>query len=93
MGQRVLVDKVLYTKQVQYWALVAPKIKWWILNEENLKLQFTEALGGRRLLENVVQEWWEENSKYDIESWTGGARYDNRKEISRGQEDGGRTMR
>ena len=42
---------------------VTPKIKWWRLKEENLKIQFREkVLSERRLLENV-QEWWEENSK------------------------------
>ena len=41
---------------------VTPKIKWWRLKEENLKIQFREkVLNERRLLENV-QEWWEENS-------------------------------
>ena len=41
---------------------VTPKIKWWRLKEENLKIQFNEkVLSERRLLENV-QEWWEENS-------------------------------
>ena len=41
---------------------VTPKIKWWRLKEENLKIQFREkVLSERRLLENV-QEWWEENS-------------------------------
>ena len=41
---------------------MTPKIKWWILKEENLKIQFREkVLSERRLLENV-QEWWEENS-------------------------------
>ena len=37
------------------------KIKWWILKEENLKIQFREkVLSERRLLESV-HEWWEEN--------------------------------
>ena len=41
---------------------VTPKIKWWRLKEENLKLQFREkVLSERRRLDNV-QEWWEENS-------------------------------
>ena len=41
---------------------VTPKIKWWRLKEENLKIQFREkVLSERRLLENV-QEWWEKNS-------------------------------
>ena len=41
---------------------VTPKIKWWRLKEENLKVQFREkVLGERRLLESD-QEWWEENS-------------------------------
>ena len=41
---------------------VTPKIKWWRLKEENLKIQFSEkVLSERRLVENV-QEWWEENS-------------------------------
>ena len=41
---------------------VTPKIKWWRLKEENLKIQFREkVLSERRLLENV-QEWWEANS-------------------------------
>ena len=41
---------------------VTPKIKWWRLKEENLKIQFRETvLNERRLLENV-QVWWEENS-------------------------------
>ena len=41
---------------------MTPKIKWWRLKEENLKIQFREkVLSERRLLENV-QEWWEENS-------------------------------
>ena len=41
---------------------VTPKIKWWRLKEDNLKIQFREkVLNERRLLENV-QELWEENS-------------------------------
>ena len=41
---------------------VTPKIKWWRLKEDNLKIQFREkVLSERKLLENV-QEWWEENS-------------------------------
>ena len=33
---------------------VTPKIKWWRLKEENLKMQFREkVLSERRLLENV----------------------------------------
>ena len=41
---------------------VTPKIKWWRLKEENLKIQFREkVLSERRLLENV-QDWWEANS-------------------------------
>ena len=41
---------------------MTPKIKWWTLKEENLKIQFREkVLSGRILLENV-QEWWEVNS-------------------------------
>ena len=36
------------------------------------------------MLENVVQEWWEENSKYDIVSRAEGVRYVNRKETSPG---------
>ena len=41
---------------------VTPKIKWWRLTDEKLKILFREkVLSERRLLENV-QEWWEENS-------------------------------
>ena len=41
---------------------VTPKVKWWTLKEENIKIQFREkVLSGRILLENV-QEWREENS-------------------------------
>ena len=67
---------------------VTPKIKWWRLKEDNLKIQFREkVLSERRLLENV-QEWWDENSTAILgKSWTGGARYDNRKEVSWGQGD------
>ena len=41
---------------------MTPKIKWWRLKEENLKIQFREnVLSEISLLENV-QGWWEENS-------------------------------
>ena len=41
---------------------VTPKIKWWRLKDENIKIPFREkVLSERRLLENV-QEWWEDNS-------------------------------
>ena len=41
---------------------MAPKIKWWRLKEENLKIQFREkVLSERRLLESV-HDWWDESS-------------------------------
>ena len=39
---------------------MTPKIKWWRLKEDNLRIQFREKeLGERRLL-GSVQELWEE---------------------------------
>ena len=39
---------------------MTPKIKWWRLKKDNLRIQFREnELSERRLLENV-QELWEE---------------------------------
>ena len=39
-----------------------PTIKWWILKEDNLKVQFREKVMDKVRLVDCVQEWWEETS-------------------------------
>ena len=45
---------------------VTPKIKWWRLKEENLKIQFREKVLSERILLENVQEWWAENSTLTV---------------------------
>ena len=40
---------------------VTPKIKWWRLKEDNLKIQFREKVMSERRLLGNGREWWEEN--------------------------------
>ena len=56
-AQNIVLDWEIKCSKRRVPEQVTPKIKWWRLKEENLKIQFREkVLSERRLLENV-QEW------------------------------------
>ena len=57
VGLLVFVDWEIKCSKRRIPEHVTLNIKWWRLKEDNLKIQFREVLGERRLLESV-QEWW-----------------------------------
>ena len=58
VGLLVFVDWEIKCSKRRIPEHVTPKIKWWRLKEDSLKIQFRDkVLGERRLLESV-QEWW-----------------------------------
>ena len=57
-----------------------PRIKWWILKEDNPKVNFRETVLEKERPMESVQEWLEEYD--DFESRTGGVDLYSRVEIS-----------